>query len=187
MSGRLLGGVMDLANRKPTRIAVDLLDPQDGERILDAGCGTGIALERIAARAKCHLEGLDPSRVMLERAAARLPGKADLHCTTIEAAAFAHGFDAILALNVLYFCDESAGMVRALHRMLTPGGRLVAYVSHRASMEGWSFTRAGYHRLYDPSELLAMLVKGGFAADKITIHEASVSGGVTGLFALAPR
>jgi len=187
MGGRLLGGVMDLANRRPTRIAIELLDPCDGERILDAGCGTGAALDRIGKRARCRLAGVDSSRTMLNRAAARLRDRVDLRCATIEAASFPCSFDAVLALNVLYFCDDAAAMVLALHRLLRPGGRLVTYVSDRASMEKWRFTQAGHHRLYDRAELLALLVRGGFAEHAIAIHSLPVGGGVTGLFARAHR
>lgn len=188
MGGLLLGKAMDLANRRPTRLAVDLLAPKPGERVLDAGCGTGRALGQVLRRADCRATGLDPSARMLADARRHLGRRAELVQGTIEG----HGlgtrqFDAILALNVLYFAREDGAMARALHAMLVPGGRLVAYVTARETMEHWGFTRAGYHRLYDEAALTALLVGGGFDPRRVVIHRQNVGFGAIGLFAYAQR
>lgn len=186
MGGLLLGKAMDLANRRPTRRAVELLAPQAGEAILDAGCGTGCALAQVVAQADCHASGLDPSERMLTDARRQLGTRAELRRGTIESRIFGQQrFDAILALNVLYFAQADGAMGRALHAMLVPGGRLVAYVTARETMERWSFTRAGYHRLYDTDELAASLVEAGFQRAKIAIHREPVGFGAIGLFGYA--
>jgi ubiquinone/menaquinone biosynthesis C-methylase UbiE len=188
VGGLLLGKAMDLANRGPTRRAIELLQPRPGEAILDAGCGTGRALAQVLERAECDVTGLDPSAQMIADARRRLRGEAELRRTTIEQAGFGDArFDAILALNVLYFAQANGAMARALYRMLVPGGRLVAYVTARETMERWRFTRAGYHRLFDPHELAALLVAGGFDPARISILPEPVGFGVTGLFAYATR
>ena len=188
VGGLLLGKAMDLANRHPTSRAIELLQPMPGERILDAGCGTGRALERVLERADCHVTGLDPSARMLEDARQRLRGRAALLNATIEQQALhEHRFDAILALNVLYFARPDGAMARALYHMLAPGGRLVAYVTARETMEQWRFTRAGYHRLYDEAELAALLAEGGFDPARISILREPIGFGAIGLFAYATR
>ncbi|OJW60098.1 MAG: methyltransferase type 11 [Sphingomonadales bacterium 63-6] len=188
MVGRLLGGAMDIANRVPTRLALDLLAPQDGERILDAGCGTGAALEGLLRRADIRAVGLDPSETMLASAARRLRGKALLISGTIEKSTLAPAsFDAALLLNVLYFADWQGRMVAAIHRALKPGGRLVAYVTHRETMAGWGFTHAGRHRLFDGQELAAALVAGGFVPERIWVQEVPVTRSVRGLLVRAVR
>lgn len=187
-TGELLGKAMDFANRKPTRLAVDLLAPQARERVLDAGCGTGAALVEVLRRAPCHVTGIDPSPTMLRSARRVLGARASLHETGIEDLPFADGsFDAVLALNVLYFCDAGGRMIRALRDVLRPGGRLVAYVTHRDTMQGWSFARRGIHRLYDECELSDALVAGGFARDRVSVHAVPIARHVTGLLALAER
>lgn len=93
--------------------------------------------------------------------------------------------DAALALNILYFCGPDGAMIQAIRRALRPGGRLVAYVTDRDSMQRWSFTREGLHRLYDEGELRAALVDGGFDPARISIEETAVAPGIIGLFALA--
>lgn len=186
--GQLLGGAMDLANRGPTRLAVDLLAPVAGERILDAGCGTGAALAQVLRRAPCHVSGFDPSPIMIAAAVARLGERADLREGGLADPPFSEGsFDAALLLNVLYFCDDEGRMVDNLRRMLRPGGRLVAYVTHRETMEHWPFARAGLHRLYDENELTAALTAGGFALPRISVHPVRVTRKVRGLLAYAER
>ncbi len=188
MMGRLLGGAMDIANRVPTRLALDLLAPRDGERILDAGCGTGAALEGLLRRADIRGVGIDPSVTMLEAATRRLRGRALLISGVVETAPLAEeSFDAALLLNVLYFADRQGRMASAIHRALKPGGRLVAYVTHRETMARWQFARAGRHRLFDRKELAAALVAGGFVPERIWVQEVPVTRSVRGLLVRAVR
>lgn len=185
-AGRLLGHAMDLANRRPTELALSLLDPQPGERVLDAGCGTGAALAALLQRAGCDACGIDASPAMVAAARRRLGGKADCRVARIEDAPFPPAsFDAVLALNVLYFEDCDGRMSTSLRRLLKPGGRLVAYVTHRDTMQEWSFANSGYHRLYDEHDLVEALERGGFAANAISVHALPVAPGVAGLVAVA--
>lgn len=75
---------MDLANRRPTSLAVDLLAPSDGEVILDAGCGTGAAMMRISGRADCRLIGVDLSPTMIAAACRRLGHRAEFLVAALE-------------------------------------------------------------------------------------------------------
>ena len=47
--------------------ALDLLDIEDGDRVLDVGCGTGFATEGILERTE-HVHGLDQSVHQMEKA-----------------------------------------------------------------------------------------------------------------------
>jgi len=191
MVGALCGLAMDVVNRTPLRHAVDLLAPRDGETVLDAGCGTGAASAEILRRAACHVVAVDRSETMIDRARSRFAGRRgagaiELHRASIEDLPCRPGsMDAVLALNILYFCDPENGMIAALRAMLRPGGRLVAYVTDRGTMEKWAFTRAGHHRLYDAAELEAALVGGGFDRSELRIESRAMAAGAQGLFALA--
>ena len=169
-------------------LATDLLAPQDGEAILDAGCGTGAALAEVLSRADCRATGIDLSDTMAAAARRRLGSRARILRSGIEDLPFPdESFDAVLALNVLYFCDHEGRMLRALRRVLRPGGRLVAYVTHRRTMENWPFTRNGIHRLFDETELIEALADAGFARSRISVHEKAITRSVRGLFACAER
>lgn len=188
LAGRLLGSAMDVANRRPTSLALDLLDAQPGERVLDAGCGTGAALAMLLDEVPVEACGVDPSAAMIASARRRLGARARLEQVAIEAMPFAAAsFDAVLALNVLYFDGADVAMVARLRQVLRPGGRLVAYVTRRDSMENWPFTREGLHRLYDRDDLTDALVTGGFARERICVQEHAITPAVTGLLALAVK
>jgi len=189
LGGRLLGQAMDIANARPRRFAVAALAPKPGERVLDAGCGTGAALAMLRTAADCRLYGIDRSDAMVTAARRRLGSGATLASESIEDLARQswRPFDAVLALNVLYFADPQGAMVAALREALRQGGRLVAYVTHRHTMERWRFARAGLHRLYDVGELQDALVEGGFARASISIKDLAVAPGIRGLVAHAER
>lgn len=187
-AGRMLGALMDVANGKPLRLAVDRLAPAADETILDAGCGTGAAMAEMLRRAPCRVSGVDASDTMLTVARRRLGPDAMLVEASLESLPFpGESFDAVLALNVLYFNDDANAMLRSLRAVLRPGGRLVAYVTDAASMADWSFTRAGLHRLYDADALRAAFVDAGFASDRCDVHEVSITRRVRGLVAQAWR
>ncbi|SFG16783.1 Methyltransferase domain-containing protein [Novosphingobium sp. CF614] len=187
-AGRLLGRAMDFANRHPLHLAVDLLDIRPGEDVLDAGCGTGAALAEMRRRGPGSLTGVDRSATMLKMAQGRLRDGATQVLGDLTAMPLPdRAFDAALALNVLYFDDAQRSIVRELHRVLRPGGRLVAYVTHAQTMDGWAFTGEGLHRLYDADALRAALVEGGFAQPAVRVHEVAVTRSVRGLLVCARR
>lgn len=187
-TGRVLGRAMDFANERPLRLAIETLAPRSGEWILDVGCGTGAALAAIRSKADCTVCGVDRSAAMIADARRRLGGEVELALQDIESIPGRWPpFDAMLALNVLYFADPAGAMVAAMHRLLRPGGRLVVYVTHRRSMKRWPFTRAGVHRLYDVCELEQALAQAGFARAQISISQHSVAPTIWGLIAHAVR
>ncbi|OCC25560.1 methyltransferase type 11 [Croceicoccus estronivorus] len=188
LAGELVGKVMDFANRRPTRLAIDLLRPMEGERILDAGCGTGSAMAEVLRRAPCQLTGVDISATMLAAAAAKLGAAATLCRAEMPDLPFPdEAFDAVLALNVLYFCDPDGQMVVNLRRVLRPGGRLIVYVTHRETMNNWRFAHQGLHRLFDEASLADLLVAGGFDRASLAIHSVAIASGVKGLLTYAER
>lgn len=191
LSGRLIGAVMDLANRRPTRLAIDLLAPTANEHVLDIGCGTGAAARLMLRRKPCLVTCVDRSHAMLRTARKRLSGFAQASVVKFNLAALGSlpfpdkSFDAAIALNMLYFCDVDGVMLRDLRRVLRPGGRLVAYVTHRDSMRNWPFVKHGTHRLFDAEALTAALEAGGFARERIAVHECRITHRVRGLLAHA--
>jgi len=187
--GRLIGAVMDRANRQATWLALARLAARPQDHVLDAGCGTGAATAALLNGMPCRVTCVDASPTMLRRAQGRdyglgRNGHVTFHLGRIGALPFAAGqFDAVLALNVLYFCDV-AGLAD-LRRVLRPGGRLVAYVTARESMSRWPFVRHGTHRLFDAGTLEEMFVQAGFAQGRIVIEAVTAGPGVTGLIACA--
>ncbi len=103
---------------------VPLLAPQAGERILDAGCGTGQLTARIA-EAGAEVYGIDHSVEMIDKARAAFPALrfdvADLTAFTLP-----QQFDAVFSNAVLHWVKNADAAARCLSDALVPGGRMVA-------------------------------------------------------------
>jgi ubiquinone/menaquinone biosynthesis C-methylase UbiE len=110
--------------------AVELLDPQPGDRILEIGCGPGVAAALVCERlAHGRLTAVDRSATALERARRRLTphiaaGRAVLEETDLAGlAAPAHSFDKAFAVNVnVFWTGPAEAELDVLRRVLRPGG-----------------------------------------------------------------
>ena len=99
--------------------ALDLLDPQPGERILDVGCGEGTLTRRIVERGATVL-GIDNSLEMIGAARekgldARLMDAADMK--------FGESFDAAFSNATLHWVLDKERAARAIWFALKAGGR----------------------------------------------------------------
>ncbi len=118
--------------------------PARFSRVLDVGCGTGLCGALIRPVAD-HLEGLDISAVMVEKA--RLAGiydrlthgDAQAHLRSLAAAGAPDGgaarFDLILAADVFNYVGELAAIFAASREALKPGGALCFTVELLAPKE----------------------------------------------------
>ena len=99
--------------------ALDLLNPQLGERILDVGCGEGTLTKRLVERGATVL-GIDNSPEMI--AAAREKG-VDALLLAAEDMQFFDEFDAAFSNATLHWVLHKEQAARAIFRALKPGGR----------------------------------------------------------------
>ena len=99
--------------------ALDLLDPQPGEHILDVGCGDGTLTMKIVERG-ATVTGIDNSLEMIGAARekgldARLMDAADMK--------FGESFDAAFSNATLHWVLDKERAARAIWFALKPGGR----------------------------------------------------------------
>jgi SAM-dependent methyltransferase len=103
--------------------AVDALDPQPGERILDVATGTGWAARRIAQRGAI-VTGVDLGEEMIE-AAKQLGTGIDFRVGDAEALPFPDNhFDAVISTFGVMFARDPEAVARELARVVRPGGRI---------------------------------------------------------------
>jgi SAM-dependent methyltransferase len=96
-----------------------------GTRVLDVGCGSGLALV-LASHRGAVAAGIDISPGLLAVARERLPD-ADLREGDMETLPFEDaGFDAVLGINSFQFAGDPLRALREAARVLAPDGRLVA-------------------------------------------------------------
>jgi SAM-dependent methyltransferase len=99
--------------------ALELLDPQPGEAILDVGCGDGTLTEKIRERG-ANVVGIDNSLSMIGAARAR-----GLDARLMDAAQlkFSEAFDAVFSNATLHWVLDKERAARAIWFALKPGGR----------------------------------------------------------------
>ncbi len=103
--------------------ALDAARVTRGTRLLDAGCGAGL-LALLAHFRGAQVTALDASP-MVAIARQRLPA-ADVREGDLEAMPFADAsFDAVTAVNSVFYAEDMPAAVRELFRVVRPGGRVV--------------------------------------------------------------
>lgn len=110
---------------------IDLAGHVHGRRILDAGCGSG-PLSAALREKGATVAGFDASAKMVELARHRLGQDTELHVMDLgEPLPFAdESFDDVVCSLVLHYLKDWNGALTELHRVLKPGGRLIASVNH---------------------------------------------------------
>jgi SAM-dependent methyltransferase len=99
------------------------LAPLDGLRLLDAGCGAGLALSKAAALG-ATVSGLDASGPLLQVAARRTPA-AELRTGDIDDLPWPdQTFDVATAFNSVQYAVDPAAAVAQLARVCRSGGRV---------------------------------------------------------------
>ena len=121
-------------------LLLDLLQPTSGERILDAGCGTGVFTIGIIALG-VHAVGLDISLPMLMRAQQKAKGysfqmvSGDLLNLPFRE----NSFDKVVSVTALEFVEDGQGALRELFRVTKKKGSIV--VATLNSLSPWALRR----------------------------------------------
>ena len=159
---------------------LEALGSPEGERVLEIGCGPGVLLQRVLAAGTRFAAGLDHSPDMLALCMARnqdaIAGER-LQLKLGDAAEIPwpdESFTAAVAANMFFFLYDPAKALRELHRVLTPGGRLViatvAGPLPAASLRNWWLypPMGPALNVHTDEQMRAMLTKAGFT--DIDIH-----------------
>jgi SAM-dependent methyltransferase len=168
-AGHVAGWIMGRrsSNVARNRWAATLLDVGPAERVLELGCGPGVAVAALVGRATRGLVvGVDHSPVMIRQArhrnrAAVKAGRVRLIHTPVERLSLGsldgEPFDAALAVNTLGMWPEPAARLRELARLLRPGGRIALVSQPRCPGATASTSVAA------AEELATLLTGAGFA------------------------
>jgi len=129
-----------LVKQYESALLLDLLQPRPGERILDAGCGTGVfTLDLLALGPRTV--GLEISRPMLIRArqkAKEFPFE-PIAGNMMFLPFAAEVFDKTVSMTALEFVEDAQGAVRELFRVTRKGGTIV--VTTLNSLSPWATRR----------------------------------------------
>ena len=115
------------------REIVERLDVRPDDRVLEIGCGHGVAATLICERLDAgHLTAIDRSAKMIEAAARRnadhvRAGRAEFHVASLEALDLgARRFDKVLAVRVGLFHRDPERAHALVRPWLAPGGTVLA-------------------------------------------------------------
>ena len=162
---------------------VEAMALRTGERVLDAGCGTGLLTELIASQVggSGHVTGVDYSQDMLDFAAPRCEplGNVELHQGSVTQLDFADDtFDAASCVQTLLYVDDVETAIGELYRVLKPRGRVAIletdwrgvvinspdYKLTRQILDAWDDTVSSPNL---PTRLTPMLNKAGFSGIRV--------------------
>jgi SAM-dependent methyltransferase len=142
------------SNVRRNRWAVGLLEVQPTERVIELGCGPGVAVAALAERAKQGLVvGVDHSEVVIGQARRRnaeaiRQGRVRLIHAPVERLQVTDGpFDAALAVNTVGMWPEPTTRLREIGRQLRLGGRIALVSQPRCPGATAATSVAGGDRL----------------------------------------
>lgn len=152
------------------------LQPLEGERILDAGCGTGELTAEIAG-VGASVKGIDQSASMIRSARAHFPG-IDFETADITSFELDERFDAIFSNATLHWVREKEKAAAQLFKHLKPGGRLVLEMGGQHNVAGilraLEAAMTKYGHVYKPfwyfpsvAEYTTVLENAGFRVNRV--------------------
>jgi trans-aconitate methyltransferase len=111
---------------------IALLDPKEGENILDAGCGTGDLAELIRKKGTL-VTAIDNSPEMIEAAKKKYP-LINFHVASVTDMAFENSFGAVFSNAALHWVLEKEKAAQQIFKALKPGGRFVAEMGGKGNV-----------------------------------------------------
>jgi ubiquinone/menaquinone biosynthesis C-methylase UbiE len=139
-AGRIFGFVMERLAEPNYRWVIAALSSQKPRTYLEIGFGTGRLAELVAQRLKpARIAGVDPSRLMFDRASRRLKRyrkktEIDLRLGDDTALDWSpQSFDAIIASHSFQFWSDPLATFARLRALLAPGGRVVLVIRSHIS------------------------------------------------------
>jgi ubiquinone/menaquinone biosynthesis C-methylase UbiE len=122
------------------QLLLEMLTPGAGERILDAGCGTGLFTQEML-HSGAHVVGLEISMPMLLQARNKLTGHPFLpvHGDMLNLPFYKNIFDKSVSVTAIEFIENASGVMDELFRVTKPGGCVV--VATLNSLSPWAARR----------------------------------------------
>ncbi len=124
------------ADMEQLHLMLDVLRLRPGSHVLDAGCGTGHTTRYLTERSQARFVGIDTAEPAIGRGqelAAANPERLTFKVGTMDALDFSPiSFDAVIAIESLYFCKDLTSTIGQFQKILRPGGQMALFYTHIA-------------------------------------------------------
>jgi ubiquinone/menaquinone biosynthesis C-methylase UbiE len=162
------GEMMHANNIGMTNAAIDSLDIQNGETVLEIGHGNGGHIAQLLSKAQnLNYFGADISATIIAEAKKInqdfiTNGKVNFKLTDGNNLPFEnHQFDKIFTVNTIYFWTKPSEYLNEIKRTLKPNGLLALCFADKSFMENLPFTAYGF-TLYKVEKVKELLEMAGF-------------------------
>ena len=175
--GKALATKMNGMNALITARSIDTLKPDNGESILEIGFGNGELSKQIITSVgqQGKFTGIERSAILAQEASAHF-AREGMANVTVHAADYSEitlengSIDGVLAVNVLYFIQDTGSFFRRIHTWLKPGGRFVIGVRSLETLEKMPFIQYGFI-LRPLDEVVAAMKNAGFSRVDSTYYD----------------
>jgi arsenite methyltransferase len=163
-AGRIVAVLMNRGNRRMNARAIELLDLEDGARVLDLGFGGGVALAMLLDRG-ARVTGVDRAAAMVASATTRHRDAIAADRLTVsegDVAALplpADSVDGVLTINTIYFWPDLGAALAEIRRVLAPDGKLVIGIRDGSVMDNVS---PDIFTIRPPDEIKTKVAEAGF-------------------------
>ena len=175
LAGLFMARTLNRINARVNALALERLNLDSTDRLLDVGFGGGLVL-KAAAVSGTHAVGIEISQPMLARARRRFRdeirrGTIEIREASVSSIPYpAHAFNKAVTINTLHFWPDPAAGCQELARVLKPGGQIVIAVRPKDYLRKIAFTEHGFTG-FDDDELRALLRGAGFSDVRIEHHD----------------
>lgn len=172
-TGKQVGVVMNNGNKLINAWAIDALNIDKEDSVLEIGMGNGFFVKDIVAmHPQIKYTGIDYADVMVEEAKKLnddlvKAGIAKFILGTADSLPFDdNSFKKVLTINTIYFWADATKELAEIKRVLKPQGKLVLAIRSKKAMERMPFTQFGFIK-YDQRQLVDLLERNNFRIEKV--------------------
>jgi SAM-dependent methyltransferase len=145
--------------------------PFVGQRVLEAGCGTGTMTRRLVTRRR--VVALDSDLHYVSALAGRYAGRSNVRVLQADLSAETwpelqeEQFDTIICMNVLEHVPDDQHVLQRFGQLLRPGGHLILLVPAHQRLYGTLDRALGHYRRYEFASLREQLRGCGFGVERM--------------------
>ncbi|MGZ5867907.1 MAG: class I SAM-dependent methyltransferase [Xanthobacteraceae bacterium] len=168
---RVIGALMNWHNAKMNAFVLEKLAVRSSDRVLEVGFGGGLTIRPLLASA-AFVTGLDRSHAAVALANVRFAdaireGRAEFREGNVEALPYGVGtFNKVCTTNTVYFWPSLERGFREIHRVISPGGRLVVGFLPKEFMDRMNMP-TDIFTTRTPEDVTSAMKKAGFANVRI--------------------